>query len=73
MTLSVTLSQLDVSGGQERSGQTVIRWVSGARGRRGYDRRVSYDVTAHISDLSLKPHKQDGSVLETGRPKVSNI
>lgn len=34
--------------------------------------RASYGVIAHISDLSLKPHKQDGSVLETGRPQVSN-
>lgn len=29
------------------------------------------DVITHGSDLSLKlQHRQDGSVLETGRPKV---
>lgn len=83
LTLYVTLSQSDISESQERSGQNVIQVTGGSRGEgggemhwhrgRSYGRRVSYDATTHISDLSLKLHKQDGSILETGRPKVSNI
>lgn len=82
------LEPVNVSESQARSGQNVDLVSPGywcvSRGgggggnghwRRGRsrDRRVAYDVTTHISDLSLKPHKQDGCILETGRPKVSNI
>lgn len=51
-----------------RSGRD-LQWRVG----RGYSRRASYDVITHVPDLSLKPHKQDGRILETGRPKVSVI
>lgn len=78
LTLYLTLSLSAVSESQERSGQNVdpgCWWVSrGTYTDVGGGAMTGASLMASLRTYpTLKSHKQDGSILETGWPKVSNI